>query len=148
MRVAVINGPNLDMLGKREPEIYGNLTLDDLKDLLEDKARILNIEIEFFQSNFEGKLIEYIHTLRDKADGFLLNPAAFSHYSIALRDAVLAVGLPFVEVHISNIFKREEFRHKSYFSDIALGVISGLGFDGYVYALDWLVKVLRRGENQ
>lgn len=116
--------------------------------MVEDKARVLGVEVGFFQSNFEGELIEHIHALKGKSDGFLFNPAAFSHYSIALRDAVLAVGLPFVEVHISNIFEREPFRHKSYFSDIALGVISGFGFDGYLYALDWLVRVLRRGETR
>ncbi|WP_025209127.1 type II 3-dehydroquinate dehydratase [Hippea sp. KM1] len=148
MRIAVINGPNLNMLGQREPHIYGTKTLDDLKNMVEDKARVLGVEVGFFQSNFEGELIEHIHALKGKSDGFLFNPAAFSHYSIALRDAVLAVGLPFVEVHISNIFEREPFRHKSYFSDIALGVISGFGFDGYLYALDWLVRVLRRGETR
>jgi len=147
MKIAVIHGPNLNLLGLREPSLYGNKTLNEINDLLFNKALVLDCEIEFFQSNSEGEIVDYIQLLKERGfDGLIINAAAYTHTSIAIRDALLAINLPFIEVHISNVFKRESFRHKSYLSDIAVGVISGLGYMGYEYALDFLVKALKRGE--
>ncbi len=149
MKIAVIHGPNLNLLGIREPKIYGKTTLNDINNKLLDKARVLGVDLEFFQSNMEGDIVDYIQLLPEREFvGLIINPAAYTHTSIAIRDAILAVGLPFVEVHLSNIYSREQFRHKSYFSDIALGVISGFGEKGYEYALDFLVRVLKQGEIQ
>lgn len=133
-RILVLNGPNLNLLGTREPETYGALTLDDIERNLAELAS--GHDIDFFQSNAEFELVERIHDAReDGVDFILINPAAFTHTSVALRDALLGVDIPFIEVHLSNIYARETFRHHSYLSDVAVGVISGLGAQGYELAL-------------
>lgn len=134
--ILVLHGPNLNLLGTREPEHYGGVSIDDINQSLANLAKELGNNIECQQSNDEAWLIEKIHqTANDKTDFLIFNPAAFTHTSVALRDALLAVELPFIEVHLSNTFKREAFRKHSYFSDVAVGVISGLGFQGYLFAL-------------
>ena len=141
---AILNGPNLDRLGKREPEIYGRATLADLERALraEFEARA---RLEFFQSNHEGDLIDRIAAWADaKVDGLVLNGGAFTHTSVALRDAILASDIPFIEVHISNVYKRESFRHHSYFSDIAVGTITGLGSYGYDLALQAAIRQIAK----
>lgn len=134
-KLLVLNGPNLNMLGKREPETYGSQTLDDITTSLTQQALKLNIELEHFQSNGEQALIERIHSAWGKVDFIIINPAAFTHTSVALRDALLSVDIPFYEVHLSNVHKREAFRHHSYFSDVAQGVLVGFGAMGYSMAL-------------
>ena len=134
-KLLVLNGPNLNMLGKREPETYGSQTLDDIIASLTQQALTLNIELEHFQSNGEQALIERIHSAWGKVDFIIINPAAFTHTSVALRDALLSVDIPFYEVHLSNVHKREAFRHHSYFSDVAQGVLVGFGAMGYSMAL-------------
>lgn len=132
----VLNGPNLNLLGTREPGIYGSDTLADIEARLRTQAEAAGHRLAFFQSNAEHALIEQIH--RARADGvafIVINPAAFTHTSVALRDALLATGIPFIEVHLSNVHAREPFRHRSYFSDVAVGVIAGLGSQGYELAL-------------
>ncbi len=131
MKIFVVNGPNLDMLGKREPTIYGADTLESINDELMDIAEDMGIELEFFQSNSEGALVDIIHIAREKADGIVLNAGAYTHYSIAIRDAISAAETPCVEVHLSNVHKREEFRHKSVLSAVCEGVICGFGKDVY-----------------
>jgi 3-dehydroquinate dehydratase-2 len=132
--VLVLNGPNLNLLGTREPEKYGHDTLQNIEDRLASLAS--DHQIAFFQSNVEGELINRIHQAQvDKVDFILINPAAFTHTSIALRDAMLAVNIPFIEIHLSNVYARESFRHHSYLSNIAVAVISGLGAQGYELAL-------------
>lgn len=136
-RVLVLQGPNLNLLGSREPEIYGRDTLADIHQRLEDRARKAGHEVHCLQSNAEHVLVERIHQARDDGTGFILfNPGAFTHTSIALRDALLGVAIPFIEVHLSNVHAREEFRQRSYLSDVAVGVITGLGAQGYELALD------------
>ena len=135
MRVLFLNGPNLNMLGEREESLYGQLTLNEINDLIQKKADNMGIQVDFFQSNEEGKLVSRIQESSGKVDFIVINPAAFTHTSIAIRDALLAVQSKFVEVHLSNIFSREDFRQKSFLSDIAEGVISGLGVEGYELAL-------------
>ncbi|HID44936.1 MAG TPA: type II 3-dehydroquinate dehydratase [Chromatiaceae bacterium] len=135
-KILVINGPNLNLLGSREPGHYGQATLADIEKTLLSLAMTQGNELEFFQSNAEFQLIDRIHQAgRDAVDFILINPAALTHTSIALRDALLGVNIPFIEVHLSNVFAREEFRHHSYLSDVAVGVISGLGAQGYELAL-------------
>ena len=132
----VINGPNLNMLGSREPQHYGSSGLDEINQQLASMAQAAAVNLATFQSNAEHELIERIHQAGDqKVDFIIINPAAFTHTSVALRDALLAVAIPFIEVHLSNVYKREAFRQHSYFSDAAVGVISGLGPQGYEYAL-------------
>lgn len=136
----VIHGPNLNLLGRREPGLYGRETLEDINNSLIAQARSAGHNITTFQSNAEHALIDRVHqAYNEKVDAIILNPAAFTHTSIALRDALLAVQIPFVEVHLSNIYKREPFRQHSYFSDIAIGVISGFGGQSYVLALKYLL---------
>ncbi len=136
MRILVLNGPNLNLLGTREPESYGSTTLAQINERMLALSTELGDDLTFFQSNHEGELIDAIHdALDNKIDFIIINPAAFTHTSIALRDALLAVQIPFIEVHLSNIYQREPFRHKSYFSDIAEGVICGFGAHGYEMAL-------------
>ncbi len=131
-----MNGPNLNLLGTREPEIYGSVTLADIEVKLNALAKDLGVTVQFMQSNSEAELIERIHALPQSGEQFvIINPAAFTHTSVALRDAFASVGVPFIEVHLSNVFAREPFRHHSYLSDLAVGVISGLGASGYDYAL-------------
>jgi 3-dehydroquinate dehydratase-2 len=132
----VLNGPNLDLLGNRQPEIYGRTTLAQIRRSMEKRAIELKVAVEFLQSNDEAELIEALHAARGRAAAVILNPGAFTHYSYALRDAAEAVELPLYEVHISNIYAREEFRRHSVISPAATGVVAGLGPDGYVVALD------------
>ncbi len=135
-KLLILNGPNLNLLGSREPAVYGSTTLDDIRRCCEALAQTLGHEILFFQSNAEHELVEWIQqAYRERVDFIVINPAAYTHTSIALRDALLAVGIPFIEVHLSNVFARDSFRHHSYLSDIAVGVISGLGAQGYELAL-------------
>ncbi len=136
MRILVLNGPNLNLLGIREPDAYGDNTLAQINERMLALSTEFGDDLTFFQSNHEGELIDAIHdALDNKIDFIIFNPAAFTHTSIALRDAILAVNIPFIEVHLSNIYQRENFRHKSYFSDIAKGVICGFGAHGYEMAL-------------
>lgn len=139
-KILVINGPNLNMLGKREPDIYGALTLEQINAGLKSEAQKLNCNIDFYQSNCEGELCTAIHEAMGRYQGIILNPGAYTHTSIALRDALASVDVPAIEVHISNIHKREEFRHHSYTAASCIGQICGLGADGYLYALMKLVK--------
>ncbi len=143
MRILVIHGPNLNMLGKREPEIYGSSTLDDVNARLGKEAKELGAKVEFFQSNSEGEIVGRIQAAMDSTDGILMNPGAYTHTSVAIRDAILSTGLPVVEAHMSNIYKREDFRQKSYVSGVALGVISGFGAESYSLGLRGLVDYLK-----
>lgn len=135
MRVAVIHGPNLNLLGTREPEMYGPGTLADLEAGIRAAAHPLGITLSCSQSNHEGELVDQIQALSGSADALILNAGAYTHTSVAIRDALLAVRIPFVEVHLSNVFARESMRHRSLMADLAVGVVSGLGADGYVAAL-------------
>lgn len=136
-RILVLNGPNLNLLGSREPAVYGHTTLEEIGTRLQARARAAGHELDFFQSNAEHELVNRIHQAgRDGVAVILINPAAFTHTSIALRDALLGVAIPFIELHLSNVFAREPFRQHSYLSDIALGVISGFGAQSYELALD------------
>ena len=135
MRILVLHGPNLNLLGKREPEIYGTLSLEDINGALEALGAECEAVLGFFQSNSEGALVDAIQQAPEKYDGILINPAAYPHTSVALRDALAAIGLPFVEVHLSNIHRREEFRHHSYLAPLALGQICGFGLDSYLLGL-------------
>ncbi|MDP7592760.1 MAG: type II 3-dehydroquinate dehydratase [Litorilituus sp.] len=145
-KVLLLNGPNLNMLGKREPEIYGAQTLTDIVDELSARAENLSIELLHVQSNSEQQLIETIHQAFQKIDFIVINPAAFTHTSVALRDALLSVAIPFIEIHLSNVHAREPFRHRSYFSDVAQGVICGLGVNGYGYALESALHYLEKNK--
>ena len=138
MNILVINGPNLNLLGKREPEIYGTTTLEELNSKLTLKASEFAFNLHCFQSNFEGEIINKIQESMGVVDFIIINPAAFTHYSIGIRDALLGVNIKFIEVHLSNIYKREEFRQKSFFSDIAIGTITGFGTAGYFMALEYI----------
>ncbi len=144
--ILVLHGPNLNLLGTREPDVYGTTTLADINRLLAEQASAAGHALQHFQSNAEHALVERVHAARglerkdDKADFILLNPGAFTHTSIALRDALLGVGIPFIEVHLSNVHAREAFRQRSYFSDVAVGVICGLGAQGYELALQAALK--------
>ena len=147
--VLVLHGPNLNLLGLREPEHYGNATLARINDNLQTQAKQANIALETYQSNAEAEIVAKIQSLATassaspKVDFIIINPAAFTHTSISIRDAISAVKIPFIEVHLSNVFARESFRHHSYFSDIAVGVISGLGAEGYNAALRYAVNLLK-----
>lgn len=135
--ILVLNGPNLNLLGTREPGIYGTASLADINLWLVNDASAKGHTLQHFQTNTEGELIERVHQAgREQVDFILINPAAFTHTSVALRDALLGVNIPFIEIHLSNVFARETFRHHSYLSDVAVGVISGLGPQGYLLALD------------
>ncbi len=142
MKVAVINGPNLNILGKREKDYYGTLTIDDINHTLALLAKDLGTDITFFQSNSEGKIVDFIQESSD-VNGFIVNLGAYTHTSIAIRDALIALNKPLIEVHLSNIYKREPFRHKSFISDIAIGVIAGFREDSYYLALRALVNYLK-----
>lgn len=143
MKILVIHGPNLNLLGKREPDQYGSLTLEQINDTILSRAREENVDVKIFQANAEGEIISEIHRALGTFDGILINPAAYTHTSVAVRDALLAVALPAVEVHLSNIYKREEFRKNSMISDVVLGVISGFREQSYILGLDALIHFLK-----
>ena len=144
-RILVLHGPNLNLLGTREPEIYGTLTLSEINETLRVKAKELGAdEINFLQSNFEGELVEAIQKARGRYDFILLNAAALTHYSVALRDAIAAIPVPVIEIHLSNIHKREEFRHKSVIAPVVMGQICGFGLDSYIAALEIAIRKLNR----
>lgn len=142
-KVLVLHGPNLNLLGTREPGIYGSLTLKSINSLLEEEAKSLNVEIAYLQSNHEGELVDAIQQAVGRYQGILINPAAYTHTSVAIRDALAAVKLPTVEVHLSNIYQRESFRHHSYIAPIAIGQVSGFGAYSYQLGLLALVNYLR-----
>ncbi|QCR37386.1 type II 3-dehydroquinate dehydratase [Nissabacter sp. SGAir0207] len=142
--ILLLNGPNLNLLGSREPEKYGHTTLPEIVSRLESQADELGMTLSHLQSNAEHALIDRIHQARGNTDFILINPAAFTHTSVALRDALLAVAIPFIEIHLSNVHAREPFRHHSYLSDIAVGVICGLGADGYTFALQAAARRLSK----
>ena len=143
-RILVLNGPNLNLLGTREPEIYGHLTLAEINETLRTKAKELGAdEINFLQSNFEGELVEAIQKARGRYDFILLNAAALTHYSIALRDAIAAIPVPVIEIHLSNIHKREDFRNNSVIAPVVMGQICGFGIDSYIAALEIAIRKLK-----
>jgi 3-dehydroquinate dehydratase II len=143
MRIAVLNGPNLNLLGQREPELYGRTSLADIEAMVRKAAAGLDVEVDWFQTNHEGEMVDAVQRLSGRTDGALVNAAALTHSSLALRDALLAVRVPFVELHLSNIFAREPERRHSVIADLALGMISGFGADSYTLALQALVGRLR-----
>ena len=144
-KIIIINGPNLNLLGEREQSQYGSVTLKELKEICAKKSNELGLKIEFAQSNIEGELVNIIQESRKKFDGIIINAAAFTHTSVAIRDALDVFKKPIIELHISNIYKREDFRHKSLISDIATGGIFGLGVDGYILAINSMQKLLQNG---
>ena len=144
MDLLLINGPNLNLVGKREPSIYGSQTLEDIQEDLLTLASELDAKLQFFQSNSESEMIDCIQNSVGSIDGILINAGAYTHTSIALRDALLGVAIPYVEVHLSNIYSREEFRHKSFLSDKALGLVCGFGANSYQLALEGIVSYLKR----
>ena len=145
MKLLVVNGPNLNMLGKREASYYGVKTLADIEELVTEKAHDLDVDVEFFQSNHEGAIVDYLQKAAQDAEGVIINAGALTHYGISMRDALTDSRLPIIEIHLSNIHAREEFRHHSVIADIAIGQIAGLGWQGYVFALEYLVSHLKRG---
>ena len=147
MKILAIHGPNLNLLGEREVDIYGRMTLEEIDKALAQKAAALGVELESYQSNHEGELVEKIQQARGNFDAIIINPAAFTHYSIALRDAIAAVDMPVVEVHLSNIYSRENWRASSVISPVAAGVVSGFGVNSYLLGLEAAVGILgRKGE--
>jgi 3-dehydroquinate dehydratase-2 len=140
--ILVLNGPNLNLLGVREPQTYGRETLADIEDACLERAAALELEIEFRQTNHEGQLVDWIQEARETAEGIIINAAGYTHTSVAIRDALAASELPVIEVHLSNIYKREDFRHHSYISPVARGVICGLGGHGYELALEAMARLL------
>lgn len=141
--ILVLHGPNLNMLGQREASIYGSTSLKEINKLIKEEATSLGLEVTILQSNYEGKLVEAIQDVKGKYDAIIINPAAYTHTSIALRDAILAVNIPVIEVHISNIYKREAFRHKSYITDVAIGQICGFGINSYLLAIRAAAKIIQ-----
>ncbi len=146
-RILVLNGPNLNMLGTREPALYGHQTLDDIREMCAHRAGALDLDIDFRQSNHEGELVEWIQQARGACAGIVINPGGYTHTSVAILDALLLSELPVIEIHISNIFRREPFREHSYVSQAASGMITGLGAHGYVLALDAIANIIAT-ENQ
>jgi 3-dehydroquinate dehydratase-2 len=144
VHIAVLNGPNLNLLGEREPEVYGRVSLAEIEAAVRTQAKGLGVECSWTQTNHEGELVEAIQGLKGKADGAVINAAAFTHTSLAVRDALLAVRVPFVEVHLSNIFAREPERRRSVLADLAVGVVTGFGADSYRLGLEALVRLLER----
>lgn len=148
-KILILNGPNLNLLGKREPGVYGSTTLDEIASSIELLAKQNNIQSEFFQTNHEGVMVDKIQEIllqKNLVDFIIINPAAWTHTSVAVRDALLAVNVPFLEVHLSNVHAREDFRHHSYLSDKAVGVICGLGAFGYKAALEFAIDFLKKGQ--
>lgn len=139
MKIVVIHGPNLNMLGRREPEVYGSTTLEQIDDALRERAGRAGVELLSFQSNHEGALIDFLQAEGWEANGIIINPGALTHYGLALRDALAMLSAPIIEVHISNVYKREPFRHHSVVAPVATGQIAGLGWWGYLLALEWLL---------
>jgi 3-dehydroquinate dehydratase-2 len=148
VRIAVLHGPNLNLLGSREPEVYGRQTLDDVNAALGVLARELGVQAEAYQSNHEGQLVDFVQQAAGRVDGFVVNAGAYTHTSIALRDALAGVARPYVEVHVSNVFARERFRHRSYLAGNAVGVVSGFGLDSYRMGFRGLVEFLRGREEK
>lgn len=148
MRVAVLHGPNLRLLGKREPEVYGYTTLEEIEDRLHELGRELSVEVESFQSNAEAALLDFIEAASQRVDGFLVNAGALTHTSVALRDCLVGVGLPFVEVHLSNTAAREDFRHKSYLASVAGGVVYGFGPESYLLGLRGLATLIEKSDGK
>jgi 3-dehydroquinate dehydratase-2 len=146
MKILLIHGPNLNMLGRREPEIYGHTTLAQIDDAARERAIAAGATLLAFQSNHEGALIDFIQAEGWDADGIIINPGAYTHYGLALRDALAALHAPIVEIHLSNVYKREAFRHTSLIAPIATGQIAGLGWQGYMLALEWLLAGVTSGE--
>ncbi len=144
--VLILNGPNLNLLGTREPEIYGHESLADIEAMCAEKGKALGLEVEFRQSNAEGELVTAIQDARGRADGLVVNAGGLTHTSVAILDALLAVDLPVIEVHLSNIFRREPFRHRSYVAQAARGVICGLGGQGYALALEAMARLVGEGK--
>ncbi len=142
-KVVIINGPNLNLLGKRQPEIYGSVTLEEIENISKEEAKKVGLELDFSQSNDESEIINAIQSSVGKYNGIIINAAAYTHTSVAIMDAILASGMPTVEVHLSNIYKREEFRHKSFISGVAQGVICGFGSDSYRLAVQAIAKILK-----
>ena len=148
MKLLLVNGPNLNLLGTREPDVYGQETLQDIVGCLREDARRFDCEILDFQSNHEGEIIDFIHEQAPSADGMIINPGALTHYSIALRDAISGTSITTVEVHLSNIHRRETFRHHSVISAVAAGTIVGFGAHGYLLALRWFIETRNREEQR
>jgi 3-dehydroquinate dehydratase-2 len=147
MKIMVLHGPNLNLLGARETELYGQKTLRDIDESIAKRAEELGVQLqESHQTNSESDLVDRIQAAQGKVDGIVINPAAYTHTSVAVRDALLATGIPFVEVHLSNVYAREPFRHRSYFSDIAVGIVAGFGPDSYLLALEGLIRRLQGKE--
>lgn len=147
LSILVLHGPNLNLLGKREPAVYGTTTLEDINRSLEVEAQSLQVKVAFLQSNHEGALVDAIHAALGQYQGILINPGAYTHTSVAIRDAIAAVALPTVEVHLSNVYRRESFRHHSYIAPVAVGQISGFGADSYRLGLQGLVKYLETAKD-
>lgn len=145
-KILLVNGPNLNTLGTREPEIYGSETLTQVEAKCKAAAKALKLDLDCFQSNHEGEIISKIQDARAKHKGLIINPAAYTHTSVAILDALLLLKMPIIEVHLSNIFRREDFRHHSYVSTVARGVICGLGSQGYVLALEAMAELLNKGK--
>ena len=143
--IIIINGPNLNLLGEREQSQYGSITFDELKKNCSNKAKEIGVNIDFTQSNIEGEIVTFIQDARNKYDGIIINAAGFTHTSVSIRDALSIFKKPIIELHISNIYKREEFRHKSLLSDIATGVICGMGANGYILAINAMHDLLKNG---
>lgn len=141
-RILVIHGPNLSLLGRREPQVYGSVTLDEINRRLQERAQLLGMDLEILQTNHEGVMVDAIGQAMDKFQGIIINPAAFTHYSVAVRDALAAVGIPIIEVHLSNIYCREEFRQHSITAPVVTGQISGLGPAGYLLALEAINNIV------
>lgn len=139
MRIGVLNGPNLNLLGRREPDHYGSRTLDEIEAMLTEQAQTRSVDLTFFQSNDEGEIVDWIQRSGSEVDAWLVNAAAFTHTSVALRDALAGAGLPFVEVHLSNVYAREPFRHRSLLADLAIGVIAGFRASSYRFGLEALI---------
>ena len=146
IKIAIINGPNLNLLGKREPELYGSLTLDEINHRISTEAAGMDVEVTFHQTNIEGEIVNLIQSAPSEFDALIINPAGYSHTSVAILDAILGIDIPVVEIHLSNIHSREEFRHKSITGRGAIGIISGFGWFGYKMALEALVEKLADGE--